>query len=97
MRSFASVVRNNEAELHVYDAALPAGQTGVFEVDPARSYRVNLQELQNRSSHEKAMERPISLLNFSCRQLPLHAPCAVGDRHDARASLKPTAESLKLA
>lgn len=72
MRSFASVVRNDEAELHVYDAALPAGQTGVFEVDPARSYRVNLQELQNRSSHEKAMERPTSLLNFSCRQLPLH-------------------------
>ncbi|MDP9901190.1 phospholipase D-like domain-containing protein [Variovorax ginsengisoli] len=53
---------NDEANLNVYDAALAASETAVFEEDLKKSRRVTLEAWQNRPWRERAMERLASLM-----------------------------------
>ena len=52
---------NDEANLNIYDAAFAKEQIVAFDADIARSRRITLEEWQNRSWGEKALERFASL------------------------------------
>jgi len=55
---------NDEANLNVYDRAFAARQIEVFRDDLTRSRRVTLDEWQNRSLKEKALEKLASVFSF---------------------------------
>ena len=54
---------NDEANLNVYDAALAASETAVFEEDLKKSKLITLDAWKNRPWRERAMERLASLLS----------------------------------
>jgi len=55
---------NDEANLNVYDRAFAARQIEVFRDDLTRSRKVTLEEWQNRSLKEKALEKLASVFSF---------------------------------
>jgi cardiolipin synthase A/B len=59
-RSFAV---NDEANLHVYDAAFARAQAAVFDADLARSRRVSLEQWENRPWREKLAEHASAILS----------------------------------